>query len=300
MNLTRRDFLKMFGLSAAALGLGAKFPAAPLALAPSRAPIVPHSGNAMLMDTTKCVGCKSCQLACKKKNGLPTDDQPVSLCATALCYVDMKNVSPDPRKPVIQPIKRQCMNCNDPACVSACTVGALQKLPTGPVVYDSSRCIGCRYCMYACPFGIPTFEWDKQFSLMKKCNQCADLQAAGQLPACAKACPTGAIQYGRRDELLTIARQRINDPQGKYVKHIYGETEVGGTSMLYLAAVPFQALGLPALPDVSPAEASQMIMHSTPLVAATVATVLTGLYVITRRLTPSAATVPVHPHAGGN
>ena len=166
------------------------------------------------------------------------------------------------------------------------------------------ECSGCRTCELIC--ALHTYQENNPANAalrvrglfpapghyeLRTCDQCGD---------CAKACPTGAIQYGRRDELLTIARQRINDPQGKYVKHIYGETEVGGTSMLYLAAVPFQALGLPALPDVSPAEASQMIMHSTPFVAATVATVLTGLYVITRRLTPSAATVPVHPHAGGN
>lgn len=283
MNLTRRDFLKMCGASAAVLGMGARFAPAPLALGPKAVPIAPHGGNAMLMDTSKCIGCKSCQLACKQKNGLPTDDKPKGLCSTTLCYVDMKNVSDDPIKPVIKPVKRQCMNCNNPGCVSACTVGALQKLPSGPVVYDANRCIGCRYCMYACPFGVPTFEWEKQLSLIKKCNQCADLQAQGQIPACAKACPVGAIQYGTRDELLTIAKQRIEDPKGNYVKHIYGEKEVGGTSMLYLATIPFQSLGFPELPEEAPAEVSQEIMHLTPVVAATVATVLTATYLFTSR-----------------
>lgn len=281
MNLTRRDFLKVCGASAAMLGLGARFAPAPLARGPKAVPIGPHGGNAMLMDTSKCIGCKTCQLACKQKNGLPTDDKPKGLCSTALCYVDMKNVSDDPKKPVIKPVKRQCMNCNNPGCVSACTVGALQKLPNGPVVYDANRCIGCRYCMYACPFGIPTFEWEKQLSLIKKCDQCADLQAKGQPPACAKACPVGAIQYGTRDELLTIAKQRIQDTKVNYVKHIYGEKEVGGTSMLYLATVPFLSLGFPELDEESPADASQEIMHMTPQVATTVATLLTATYLFT-------------------
>ena len=301
MNLTRRDFLKVCGSSAAMLGLGAQFAPAPLVLRPRTAPTAPNGGNAMLMDTTKCIGCKACQLACKKKNGLPLDDKPTGLCATTLCYVDMKNVSDDPGKPVIKPVKRQCMNCNDPGCVSACTVGAMQKLPNGPVVYDADRCIGCRYCMYACPFGVPTFEWDKQFSLIKKCNQCADLQAKGEMPACAKACPVGAIQYGTRNELLTIAKQRIADPKGNYVKEIYGEKEVGGTSMLYLAAVPFESLGFPKLPEEAPAEVSQEIMHMTPVVAAAVASVLTATYFITKgREQAHARAVAQNPKDGGH
>jgi len=159
----------------------------------------------------------------------------------------------------------------------------MQKLPSGPVIYDSTRCIGCRYCMYACPYGVPTFEWDKQFSLIKKCDGCINLVKNGQPTACSKACPVGAIQYGKRSELLTIAHQRIDDPNANYVKHVYGESEAGGASRIYLSAVPFAQLGFPQLPDESAAEASEKIMHATPIIAGAMATVLTTLYFVTKR-----------------
>ncbi len=282
MKLTRREFLKIGGTTAALLGLGARLSPAPLVGRMNLVPAAPVSGNGMLIDTTKCIGCKSCQLACKKAKGLPTDDDPKALGPTALTFVDFRNVSTGAGKTVMKPVKRQCMHCNNPGCVSACTVGALQKTPNGPVVYDANKCIGCRYCMYACPFGVPTFEWDKQLSLIKKCDACAQLTADGEMPACAKACPTGALQYGKRDELLTIAKQRIDDPKGNYVKYVYGEKEVGGTSMLYLSSLPFDVMGFPSLPEEPPAEVSQLIMHSTPIVAAVVASVLTGAYLVTR------------------
>lgn len=283
MKLTRRDFLKAFGASAAMLSVGARI--APPGLAPLRqsAPILSPDQMGLLIDSTKCIGCKSCVVACQKAHNLPVNPNATSLSPKTLSFIDVRNISPDPTKPIIKTVKRQCMHCQEPGCVSACTVGALQKLPSGPVVYDSGKCIGCRYCMYACPFGVPTFEWDEQFSLIKKCDGCISLVKTGQPTACAKACPVGAIQYGKRSELLTIAQQRIDDPKGNYVKHIYGETEGGGTTRLYLAAVPFQQLGLPQLPELSAAETSEKIMHATPLIAGTMATVLTGLYFITKR-----------------
>jgi formate dehydrogenase iron-sulfur subunit len=153
--------------------------------------------------------------------------------------------------------------------------------------------------MYACPFGVPTFEWSKQLSLIKKCNQCADLQAAGQLPACAAACPAGAIKYGTRNELLAIAKQRIDDPKANYVKHIYGENEVGGTSMLYLAALPFESLGFPTLPEEAFAETSQEIMHLTPIIAGTVETILTATYFVTKGREMAHAEAVTHKHPSG-
>ncbi len=283
MNLTRRDFIKLCAASGALMGLGAKFSPAPFDSRTNAAPTSPGSENGWLIDTTKCVGCKSCMLACKKAKGLPTDDNPTALGATALCIVDFREVSTEGGKTVTKPVKRQCMHCENPSCVSACTVGALHKTPDGPVVYDTGRCIGCRYCMYACPFGIPTFEWNKQLSLIKKCDGCVELTSKGEPSVCAKACPAGAIQFGKRSELLRIAQTRIDDPKGGYVKHIYGEKEAGGTSVLYLSSVPFEALGFPSLPEEAPAETSQLIMHSTPIVAATVASLLTGAYWISRR-----------------
>jgi formate dehydrogenase iron-sulfur subunit len=195
----------------------------------------------------------------------------------------MKNISTDPAKPEIKPVKRQCMNCLNPSCVSACTVGALQKRDDGPVVYDSDRCIGCRYCMYACPFGVPTFEWNKQLSLISKCDNCANRIDQGKVPACVEACPAGALTYGKRTELLTMANQRIYDGKGKYIQHIYGEHEIGGTSMMYLAATPFEQLGFPALPENPPAEVNAAVMHATPTIAAGMILALSGMYWLIKR-----------------
>lgn len=278
MKLTRRDFLKLCGTSAVMLGVGAKV--APPALAPGVLPVPQpaYQGKGILIDTTKCVGCQMCQTACQKNKSLPADTKQRTLSAISPSVVKMMNVSTDPAKPEMKPVKAQCMNCLNPACVAACTVGALQKRPDGPVIYDANRCIGCRYCMYACPFGIPTFEWNQQFSLIKKCDGCADRVDQGKVPACVESCPANALTFGKRTELLTIANQRVYDGKGKYVQHVYGEHEVGGTSMLYLASVPFEKLGFPALPDKAPAETNAMIMHATPLIAGGMMMALSGMY----------------------
>lgn len=290
MTISRRDFLKLGSASAALVGVGANLP--PPKLAGHSAVPASKSAVSVLIDLNRCIGCKRCQAACKKKNNLPLDDDPISLSATALTFVELRNTSTDPAKPVIKPIKRQCMNCVDPACVSACTVGALQKQPNGPVTYDSDRCIGCRYCMYACPFGIPTFEWKNQLALIKKCDNCADLVAAGQQPACVQVCPVQALQYGKREELLIIAKERINDPKANYVKEIYGEEQVGGTSMMYLSALPFERYGLRNMPEVSPAEVNREVMHMTPFIGGAMAVVLSAIYFVfkSRGQTPSDST----------
>lgn len=283
MKISRRNFLKIVGASVATLGLGAKFadfPNAPTTLA---VPKIPHDSFGMLIDTTKCIGCRQCVLACQKKNNLPSNAQVDKLSAISLTIVAAKNVSTDPNKPDLRTVKRQCMNCINPGCVSACTVGALQKRPDGPVIYDSNRCIGCRYCMYACPFGVPTFEWEKQFALIRKCDECADRIDQGKIPACVEACPVKALSFGKRDDLLTIANERIYTNRDKYVEHVYGENEIGGTSMLYLASVPFEQLGFPALPNEAPAEINATIMHSTPTIAAGMAMALSGIYWLVKR-----------------
>jgi formate dehydrogenase iron-sulfur subunit len=277
MQVNRRDFIKFLGAGTAIAGIGAQI--APPALDERAAVPAAKSAVSVLIDLSRCIGCRSCQAACKKKNGLPQDD-PVGLSATTLTFVEFHNTSNDPTKPLIKPIKRQCMNCVDPACVSACTVGALQKQPNGPVTYDSNRCIGCRYCMYACPFGIPTFEWRNQLALIKKCDNCADLVAAGQQPACVQACPAKALQFGKREEMLAIAKERISDPKANYVKEIYGEDEVGGTSMMYLSALPFERYGLRNMPEVSPAEVNREVMHLTPFIGGGMALALSIIYFI--------------------
>ena len=128
----------------------------------------------------------------------------------------------------------------DPSCVSVCPVGAFTKTQAGPVTYNASKCMGCRYCMLACPFFVPKYEWNKTFPLVRKCDMCSDRVANGKQTACADACPTGATKFGDRDDLIAEAQQRIKANPGNYVHHIYGLNEVGGTSVLLLSSVPFE------------------------------------------------------------
>ena len=140
-------------------------------------------------------------------------------------------------------MRRLCMNCAEPACASVCPVGALRKTAAGPVIYEEDRCMGCRYCMVACPFSVPKYEWSKLLPRVQKCTMCPDRVQAGKPTACAEICPTGATKFGERDELIAEAQQRIRDNPGKYVDHIYGVSEVGGTSVLLLSSVPFEEFG---------------------------------------------------------
>ena len=238
--------------------------------------------NGFLIDLTLCVGCRSCQVACKQWNNLENEDplprffakkrgyqNPEKLTARNYCYVSFHEFPCEKNGVKWVFAKRQCMHCIDPACVSACLVGALTKTESGAVLYDDSKCIGCRYCMLACPFDVPTYEWDKVVPYIRKCTQCFDRtrphptntelngapmpdehkardEAAAHQPACAKACPTGCIEFGDREALLQEARKRIADHPDQYVNHIYGEKEAGGTSCLYLSSVPFADIGFPA------------------------------------------------------
>jgi formate dehydrogenase iron-sulfur subunit len=140
-------------------------------------------------------------------------------------------------------MRRLCMNCVDPACVSACPVAALRKTGEGPVIYEADRCMGCRYCMAACPFSVPKYEWNKVLPKVHKCTMCPERVTAGKQTACAEICPTGATKFGERDDLVAEAQQRLRDNPGKYVNHIYGLNEVGGTSVLLLSSVPFEEFG---------------------------------------------------------
>jgi formate dehydrogenase iron-sulfur subunit len=162
-------------------------------------------------------------------------------------------------------------------------VGALRKTADGPVVYDSEKCIGCRYCQYACPFGVPSYQWDNVLGLIRKCEFCFSRLGEGERPACVAACPNGALRFGKRHELLAQAKAQIASRPGHYVDHIYGEHEAGGTSMLYLSDVPFATLGFPTLGDATISGSAETVMQLTPAVAATVATLATGLHLILRR-----------------
>jgi len=195
--------------------------------------------KAILYDATLCIGCRACEKACADRNHLPYNDEIAAQekqseykFTTILTHGDKF-------------MRRLCMNCQDPTCASVCPVAALRKTPEGPVIYEESRCIGCRYCMVACPFSVPKYEWDKAIPRVRKCDMCADRVTAGKPTACAEACPTGATKFGERDELIAEARERIAKSPQQYVDHIYGVTEVGGTSVLLLSSVPVTEFGYP-------------------------------------------------------
>lgn len=189
---------------------------------------------AILTDTTKCIGCSRCVIACKNVNHLSNDeprrwDRDDGLSA--------RNWTSVVGRPVDKFVRKQCRHCQEPACASACPVAALHKTEIGAVIYDSSRCIGCRYCMMACPFGIPRYDWDEEVPYVRKCLLCYDRIKQGGQPGCTEACPTKATIFGDRDELLAEAHQRLHGNPGKYIKHVWGESEAGGTSVLYISDI---------------------------------------------------------------
>ncbi|MCF7803140.1 MAG: 4Fe-4S dicluster domain-containing protein [Candidatus Marinimicrobia bacterium] len=187
----------------------------------------------ILFDTTQCVGCEGCMYACREKNDLPENTE-YKLSSKNYTVVKSKNDVY---------YRQMCMHCEDPACASACPVAALQKTEAGPVVYDPDACMGCRYCMVACPFNVPKYEWGSANPVVSKCVMCYDRVAEGEMPACAEACPTGATTFGKRDDLLKEAHRRLEESPDMYYQHVYGEKEAGGTSVLYLSSIPFPELG---------------------------------------------------------
>ncbi len=189
--------------------------------------------GAILFDATKCVGCEGCVAACKDKNDLPVSIDP-KLTAYTWTVVEQRGKTF---------VRRLCMHCQSPTCASVCPVGAFRKDPSGPVLYDSSRCIGCRYCILACPFDVPKYQWDRTAPIVQKCTMCADRIQAGQQPACAAVCPHGATIFGERDEMIRTAQRRLQAAPESYVPRIYGLEEVGGTSVLMLSGIPFSSLG---------------------------------------------------------
>ncbi len=232
----------------------------------------------LLYDATMCIGCKACEQACAEKNKLPYTDA-----------IAAEEVQSDHKFTVVVSrgdkfMRRLCMNCADPACASVCPVGALRKTAAGPVIYEEDRCMGCRYCMAACPFGVPKYEWGKLLPRVRKCTMCADRVAAGQPTACAEACPTGATKFGEREELLQEARQRVFDNRGKYLDHIYGRYEVGGTSVLLLSSVPFEQFGCcTGLPEDPLPMFTYRVLSRIPDIVPLGGIVLGGVWWITHR-----------------
>ena len=291
--------------------------------------------KATLVDTTKCIGCRACQVACKQWNNregeqteLPSGEMgfqnPATLSAktyTLISFHELPNEKAPGGLDYIFTMHR-CLHCLEPACASACPTTALKRQPDGPVTYEASKCIGCRYCIWACPWGVPTAEWDSLAPKIQKCTHCADRleqplpvarngQALGAdegnsflanivVPACVKACPADALRFGAREEMLEEARSRISNRPDKYIDHIYGEKEAGGTSVLYLASVPFEKIGLPTLADKPYPAVSKAALHAVPPAVLAVGALLGGIYSFFKRralaLTASPEGTEVHDH----
>jgi Fe-S-cluster-containing dehydrogenase component len=301
MTITRRDLLK----GAAVAGAAAALPSG----GEAREAVQPGpDAVGLLFDGTRCVGCRACQTACKRANDLPPDavrahggvyDAPQDLNSTTKNIIKALPVAGG-----LEYVKQQCMHCVDPACVSACMLGAMHKegeglrriqgerRGTGIVTYDRTTCTGCRYCQIACPFNVPKFEWAAAFPLIVKCELCrhrADPAKTGPLavanPACAEVCPRQAVVFGRRSELLAEARRRLAAEPGRYNGRIYGEKEGGGTQVLHLAAagVTFAELGFPDLPERSAAQFSESVSHAPYLYGATPVALYAALAFVVRR-----------------
>jgi formate dehydrogenase iron-sulfur subunit len=245
-----------------------------------------------LIDASRCIDCRACLVACSVENNVPMEHTRIWINETGIRgeYPDLERHS----------APFHCMHCLDPSCVSACTVGALQQNEDGIVIYDNDRCIGCRYCMYACPFEVPNFEWEQRLALIVKCDLCVNRLAEGGQPACAATCPTQAIQFGTREEMLSLAHALIESHPDRYLDHVYGEHENGGTSTFYISPVPFEELGFPVTEqEESPAHFNRLVTHGTPTVAAGVAIGMTAIYLaIERQIKDNAIAQAEHDEHG--
>lgn len=267
MSISRRTFLGSLGVA----GISA-IPVEGQAWQ-SKAPPDPWG---CLVDLTRCIGCRKCEQACNEVNKLP---EPIDKF-TDLTVLDIKRrpdqdaftivnryysgLLDDRDKPVPTFVKIQCMHCQDPACASACITGALSKKENGAVYYDVDKCIGCSYCMAACPFEIPAYEYhDPVTPRVRKCTFCFErISEPGQKPGCVSICPVEALTFGKRSDLITLAHARIAGDPARYVDHVYGEHEVGGTSWMYLSGVDFQRVGFQNLPDDPMPRLTETIQHS--------------------------------------
>jgi len=286
MSTSRRKFLKWMLAAGATTAL------------PGKADAHEHftgypDSYGVLHDTTLCVGCRSCEAACNTVNDLPAPDKPF----TDLTVLDTKRRTDEktytivnkytpanyPTSPVFR--KFQCNHCQEPACASACFVGAFKKTPEGAVEYDASLCVGCRYCIIACPFEVPTYEYDEPLTpRVMKCTMCRPRILEGKLPGCVEACPVEALTFGKRTELITIARERIRKYPERYIDHVYGEEEMGGTNWLYITGAPFEELGFRTDLGITPApELTSGALSMVPIVIGMWPVLLGGIYVISQR-----------------
>ncbi|MBI5946039.1 MAG: 4Fe-4S dicluster domain-containing protein [Chloroflexi bacterium] len=276
-NLSRREFLKIAGAGLGSLALTANACVSAGASSNEELPLEEHW--ALLYDATQCSGCRECERACKAYNKLPEENVD-DLSGNTFTLIKLYQSEDGAQKSFR---KYQCMHCVDPACAASCPVGALHKIENGPVVYDAYKCIGCRYCMQACAFGVPRYDWSLAYPFIRKCEMCYHREAG---PACADICPKQALLFGRRGDLLEIAKMRISVNPGKYFEdRVYGEFEGGGTSVLILSGVPFEAIGLPGLDPQPLPDRTQWALNIVPAIFFGVGGAMSAVYQRTKNKT---------------
>jgi len=288
MSISRRGFLKWAGAANLTIVAGKT------ATGATSHHFKGHPGSqGVLFDSTLCIGCRKCEKGCNTVNELPAPDKPFD----DLSVLDEKrrttnesftvvNRYKSTEKPSEEKFRKiQCNHCLEPACAAACFVKAFQKTPSGAVVYDASVCVGCRYCMIACPFEIPTYEYHEVLTpRVRKCTMCYPRISKGLLPGCVESCPTEALYFGKRTDLLKIARQRISKNPDQYTDHIYGENEMGGTSWLYLSGSRFAEIGLNEHLGTKPAiEYTAGTLSAVPIIVGLWPVLLTGAYAMNKR-----------------
>lgn len=252
---------------------------------------------AMLVDVTKCTGCERCVNACAAAHG----GKP----GTAALRGTGEPLSAD-RLLAIEPVgpgrfaRKSCLHCLEPSCVAACLVGGLTKTDSGPVVYDPDKCIGCRYCMLACPYHVPRYEWQAAFPYVKKCDLCASRLAEGRMPACVEACPNKALRFGDRDAMLAQAHDLIQAHPDRYLPRVWGEHEWGGASVVYVSDVDLAPLNFPGPHTAAIPHLTDPLIEKTPWMGTGVAFGLWALSaVIARRNQVMGKTRPVPRGHGG-
>jgi Fe-S-cluster-containing dehydrogenase component len=288
MSISRRKFLGWLGSASLGATLGTPANAA------SNKQFEGYPGSmGVLFDNTRCIGCRKCEAGCNKVNELPIPDRPFDDLSVlegrrrttdkAYTVVNRYDQAGSAKGPHFRKI--QCNHCLEPACASVCFVRAFKKTKSGAVTYDASVCVGCRYCMIACPFEIPAYEYDSAFSpRVMKCTLCHPRVIKGLLPGCVEACPTEALTFGKRTDLLQIGRERIRRFPERYINHIYGENEMGGTSWLYLSGVPFHQVGMREDLGTTPApKLTSGALSAVPIVVGIWPVLLAGIYAINKR-----------------
>jgi Fe-S-cluster-containing dehydrogenase component len=278
MGLNRRGFFKLLGVTGITLAVGKDAVAAP------RGKNNDVEFYGILYDAARCKGCRGCEFDCADAHGLPeplpTKEIQANRKTSDTCNTVINSYKTS-KGEVFS--KRQCMHCNEPACVAACLTQAMHKTTMGPVTWDGNKCMGCRYCMVSCPFDSPKFEYHSVNPKIQKCDMCFERLKTGEPPACAYNCPNEALLYGKRRDLLNEAHRRISEKPDLYIDQIYGEHAAGGTGWLYLSPVPFEELGMNNnLQQASYPALTTGFLYAVPSVFVLVPAFLLGIYQSTK------------------